>query len=227
MAGTSLVRVGELNVGATGLPEIVLQSEGWDYDSVIVPQGDRPGYMPGAAEVTLILHAERRTRRVLGAQLFGPGAVDKRVDILAVAITAGMTVDQVANLDLGYAPPFAPAMDVVITAANVLRSKLDRQTAAVMPHHLEAARAEGATPVLVDCRELSEWRAGRLSGAQHIPLGQLAARCGEVPGGCDVVVYCKGGLRSAEGYRKLKQAGFEQVRYLSGGMTAWTGEVER
>jgi len=138
-----------------------------------------------------------------------------------------MTVDQVANLDLGYAPPFAPAMDVVITAANVLRSKLDRQTAAVMPHHLEAARAEGATPVLVDCRELSEWRAGRLSGAQHIPLGQLAARCGEVPGGCDVVVYCKGGLRSAEGYRKLKQAGFEQVRYLSGGMTAWTGEVER
>jgi len=78
VAGTSLVRVGELNVGATGLPEIVLQSEGWDYDSVIVPQGDRPGYMPGAAEVTLILHAERRTRRVLGAQLFGPGAVDKR-----------------------------------------------------------------------------------------------------------------------------------------------------
>ena len=226
VVGTSLVRVGELNVGSTGLPEVSLQSEGWDYDSVIVPQGDRPGYMPGAAEITLVLHADKATRKVLGAQVFGPGQVDKRVDILATAISAEMTVDQVANLDLGYAPPFAPAMDVVITAANVLRSKLDKKTASVMPHRLEAERAEGAEPVLVDCRELSEWQCGRLAGAKLIPLGELSERCAEVPGGCDVVVYCKGGLRSAEGYRKLKQARFGQVRYLDGGMTAWTGAVE-
>lgn len=226
VAGTSLVRIGNLNIGSTGLPEVSLQQEGWEYDSVIVPQADRPGYMPGVGEITLILHADRRTRRVLGAQVWGDGVVDKRVDILAVAITAEMTVDQLANLDLGYAPPFAPAMDVVITAANVMRSKLDGQTPAVMPHHLAAEQPNSRPQLLLDCRELSEWQEGRLAGAQLIPLGELASRCDEVDGGCDVVVYCKGGIRSADGLRTLQRAGLTNVRYLSGGLTAWTGEVE-
>lgn len=225
--GTSLVRVGKLNVGGTGLTEIGLQTAGFDYESVIVPQGDRPGYMPGAAEVTLILHADRRTRRVLGAQIYGPGAVDKRVDILATAITAEMTVDQVSKLDLGYAPPFAPALDVVITAANVMRSKLDQRLHGVMPHKL-AEEPQGETRVVVDVREPSEWSTGRLKGAKHIPLGELSERCVELDrDNGEVVVYCKGGLRSVEGYRKLRQAGFKNVRSLDGGVTAWCGELEK
>ncbi len=224
--GTSLVRVGQLNVGGTGLSEMGLKEAGCDYESAIVPQGDRPGYMPGAAEVTLILHADRTTRKVLGAQLYGPGAVDKRVDILAVAITAGMTVDQVANLDLGYAPPFAPALDVVITAANALRNKLDQKTAGVLPHRLiEEPQGER---VLLDCREPEEWAQGHLPDATLMPLGQIDQRCRELGNadGQEIVVYCKGGLRSAEGYRKLKRAGFDKVRYLDGGITCWCGPKE-
>ncbi|MCC7491572.1 MAG: FAD-dependent oxidoreductase [Fimbriimonadaceae bacterium] len=225
VVGTSLVRIGQLNAGGTGLLESQLVRAGHDYETVIVPQADRPGYMPGVGEVTLILHADRATRRVLGAQAFGPGVVDKRIDILAVAVTAQMTVDQVANLDLGYAPPFSPALDVVITAANVMRNKLDAKTASVTPHKLLAEPADPQR-VLLDCREVTEWNGGRLPGARLMPLGSLSERCGDLDPSCAVVVYCKGGLRSAEGYRKLRRAGLKKVRYLDGGITAWCGDVE-
>ncbi len=225
VVGTSLVRVGRLNVGGTGLLESQLIQAGCDYETVIVPQADRPGYMPGVGEVTLILHGDRATRRVLGAQAFGPGVVDKRIDVLAVAITAHLTVDQVAQLDLGYAPPFSPAMDVVITAANALRNKLDRKTAGITPHRL-LAEPPGSERVLLDCREPNEWTSGRLPGARLMPLGTISERCGDVDPEADVVVYCKGGLRSAEGYRKLKRAGLKHVRYLDGGITAWCGDLE-
>jgi rhodanese-related sulfurtransferase len=224
--GTSLVRVGQVNVGVTGLGEITLAKDGYEYESVCVPLGDKPGYMPGAAEITLILHADRRTRKLLGAQCFGPGEVDKRIDVLAVALTAGMTVDQIANLDLGYAPPFAPAMDVVITAANVLRNKLDGATASTMPPQLQVELNTDHVQ-LIDCREPEEWTQGRIPGARLIPLGQVAERAGELDRDGNLVVYCKRGGRSASALRKLKQAGCEKVRYLEGGMTAWTGEVEK
>lgn len=235
--GTAMVRVGRLNVGRTGLGERELDRMGVEYESVMVPQADRPSYMPGSAEVVLILHAERATGRVLGGQVFGPGAMDKRIDILATALTAGMIVETLQNLDLGYAPPFAPAMDVIITAANVMEGKLQEKTAGVMPHRLaESLSAQGAGPacILLDCRERDEWQEGRLPGAQLVPLGELSDRCrtgrwggdGESNGG-PVVVYCKGGLRSADAYRRLRQAGVEDVRYLDGGVTGWTADLER
>jgi NADPH-dependent 2,4-dienoyl-CoA reductase/sulfur reductase-like enzyme/rhodanese-related sulfurtransferase len=226
VVGTALVRVGQVNVGVTGLGEMALQQSGRDYTSVCVPQNDKPGYIPGSRELTLILHADPRTRKLLGAQCFGPGEVDKRTDILAVALTAGLTVDDLANLDLGYAPPFAPAMDVVITAANVLRNKLDGGTASVMPPQLETELAAKEL-VLVDCREPDEWAQGRIPGATLLPLGQIDQRAHELDADAETVVYCKRGGRSASGYRKLKRAGLKHVRYLEGGTTAWTGEIER
>lgn len=224
--GTALVRIGRLNIGRTGLQQRELERAGLDnYASVVVPMNDKPGYMPDSEGLVLLLHAERRTRRVVGAQCYGRGEVSKRIDILATAITAGMTVDQLAHLDLGYAPPYAPAMDVVITAANVLRNKLDQLTESILPCEFK----RGRTPevVVVDCREPHEYAEGHLPDARLIPLGQLPQRAREIPAGCEVVVYCKGGLRSAEGYRRLKRAGFDRVCYLEGGITAWCGDIER
>lgn len=223
--GTALVQVFGLNVGRTGLGERDITKLGLDAETVIVPQGDRPGYMPGAAEVTLILHAEKATRRVIGGQLFGPGEVSKRIDVLAVAISAGLTVDQVANLDLGYAPPYAPALDVVLTAANVMRSKLDARTAGVLPGALPAQLEAGCC--LIDCREPEEFAAGHLPGARLLPLGCLPERCGELPADQEIVVYCKGGLRSAEALRRMKHAGLRRAKYLDGGIGTWPGPVER
>lgn len=224
--GTALVRIGKLNIGRTGLQLRDLEQIGLQhYASCVVPMNDKPGYMPGSAPLVLILHAERSSRKVVGAQAFGQGEISKRIDILATAITAGMTVDQVANLDLGYAPPFAPAMDVVITAANVLRNKIDAKTESVLPCELRQTGLDGK--VIVDCREPDEYAGGHLAGSRLMPLGALAERADELSPDDDVVVYCKGGLRSAEGYRKLKQAGLHNVCYLEGGITAWCGVVEQ
>lgn len=224
--GTALVRVGQVNVGVTGLGEMALVAGGYDYESVAVPVNDKPGYIPGSAELTLILHADRQSRKVLGAQCFGPGEVDKRIDILATAITAGMTIDDLANLDLGYAPPFAPAMDAVIVAGNVLRNKLDGRTASQLPPQLEAD-LEMRPIVLVDCREPDEYASGHLPGALLMPLGTIDKRAHELDPNAETVVYCKRGGRSASGYRKLKRAGLKNVRYLEGGTTGWTGRTER
>lgn len=226
VVGTSLVRVGKMNVGVTGLGQMALDQGDYDYESVCVPQNDKPGYMPGSGELSLILHVDRQTRRVLGAQCFGDGEVDKRTDILAVAVTAGMSVDDLAQLDLGYAPPFAPAMDVVITAANVMRNKLAGCTASVMPPALAEEMARGELQI-VDCREIEEWNQGHLPGAVLMPLGQLPKRAADLDPSRDTVVYCKRGGRSASGYRKLRQAGLKRVRYLEGGTTTWTGDVEK
>ena len=189
-------------------------------------QNDKPGYMPGSGEISLILHVDPTTRKVLGAQCFGDGEVDKRTDILAVAITAGMTVDDLAQLDLGYAPPFAPAMDVVITAANVMRNKLAGCTSSVMPPALAKELAESDLQ-LVDCREVEEYNQGHLPGALLMPLGTLSRRVGDLDSTKDTVIYCKRGGRSASGYRKLRQAGIKKLRYLEGGTTAWTEDLEK
>ncbi|MBI2302563.1 MAG: FAD-dependent oxidoreductase [Armatimonadetes bacterium] len=225
VVGTALVRVGGLNIGRTGLQQRDLERLGAErYESCLVPQNDIPGYMPGSAALTLVLHAEKDTRRVVGAQCFGAGEVSKRIDVLATAITAGMTTEQVASLDLGYAPPYAPAMDIVITAANVMGNKLDEATRGVMPGEL--CRTCTPETVLLDCREPHEWAQGRIAGARLIPLAQIPERAGELPADRPVVVYCKGGLRSADAYRKLKCAGLKDVRYLDGGITCWMGETE-
>lgn len=223
VAGTALVQVFDLNIGRTGLQERDFARLGLAVETAIVPQGDRPGYMPGAAEIVLVLHAEQGTRRLLGAQAYGPGEVSKRIDVLAVALSAGMTVDQLASLDLGYAPPYAPALDVVITAANVLRNKLDQATPGIGPSALREC-ADGKC--LVDCREPEEYAAGRLPGARLMPLRSIAERSGELDPEAEVVVYCKGGLRSAEAVRRLRHNGVKQAVYLDGGLTAWGGTVE-
>lgn len=223
VAGTALVQVFDLNIGRTGLQERDFARLGLAVETAIVPQGDRPGYMPGAAEIVLVLHAEQGTRRLLGAQAYGPGEVSKRIDVLAVALSAGMTVDQLAHLDLGYAPPYAPALDVVITAANVLRNKLDQATPGITPTALREC-ADGKC--LVDCREPDEFAAGHLPGARLLPLRSIAERCGELDPEAEVVVYCKGGLRSAEAVRRLRHNGVKQAVYLDGGMTTWGGAVE-
>lgn len=226
IVGTSLVRVGTLNVGGTGQTQAQLEAAGYQFDSVLIPAAERPTYMPGTGEVTLILHAEHGSRRVLGAQAYGTGAVDKRIDVIATALSAGMTVDDLAQLDLGYAPPFAPAMDVVITAANVLRHKLDGTTKSVMPEALRDELAEGTRIQLIDVRELDEWQQGRLAGAQLVPLGTLPDHCDNLED-CQIVVYCARGGRAASAFRVIRRAGHENVCYLEGGTTAWTGDLEK
>ena len=122
--GTLIVNVFEMNIGKTGLSEREAIKEGFKIESTIVPASDVSHYFPGAKDIIIKLIADVPTRKLLGAEIVGTGVVDKRIDIIATALTFGATVDQVSKLDLAYAPPYAMSMDAVIVAANVLGNKL-------------------------------------------------------------------------------------------------------
>jgi NADPH-dependent 2,4-dienoyl-CoA reductase/sulfur reductase-like enzyme len=118
VVGTAVTKVCDLEVGRTGLREREAAEAGFAYVTATVESTDRAGYFPGARPMTVKLIAERRTGRLLGAQIVGRGAAAKRIDVLAVALTQRMTVDEITALDLGYAPPYAPVWDPVLVAAR-------------------------------------------------------------------------------------------------------------
>jgi rhodanese-related sulfurtransferase len=149
---------------------------------------------------------------------------DKRVDVAATAITAGMTVDQLANADLCYAPPYAPAMDNIITAANVARNKLDGMMIGVSSVEVHRMMEDKADFVLLDVRSPREYEQVRLPGSTLIPLGALRGRLGELPKDKDIITFCKISLRGYEAALILKAAGFERVRVMDGGIAMWPFE---
>ena len=123
--GSAVCKVFDYCVARTGLTEAAARQLGYKTRTVLVPETDHPHYMPEAKSIIIKLVVDAATRKLLGAQAVGPGEGDKRMDIAAMAITAGMTVDQLSKADLCYAPPYSPALDNIITAANVARNKLD------------------------------------------------------------------------------------------------------
>jgi rhodanese-related sulfurtransferase len=190
----------------------------------MAPGPDRAHYMPGAAPLLLKIVVDSKTRRLLGAQAVGPGAGDKRIDVAAMAITAGMTVDQLANADLCYAPPYSPAMDNIITAANVARNKLDGRMVGVSPREVHRMMEAKNGFVFLDVRSPAEHDKVRLPGATLIPLGALRERLGELPRDKEIVTFCKVSLRGYEAALILKAAGFEKVRVMDGGIAMWPYE---
>lgn len=219
--GSTVCQVFDFCVARTGLTEAAARQSGYATVTVLVPDADRAHYMPTARPVILKLVVDERTRKLLGAQAVGPGAGDKRMDVAAMAITAGMTVDQLSKVDLCYAPPYSPALDNLILAANVARNKLDGLlhglTASEVQQRLEAR----ADFVLLDVRSPAEHQQERLPGSTFIPLGTLRARLDELPRDKEIVTFCKASLRGYEAARILQGAGFPNVRVMDGGLAAW------
>ncbi|MHC4445932.1 MAG: FAD-dependent oxidoreductase, partial [Planctomycetota bacterium] len=131
--GSAVWKVFDYCVARTGLIEKDARELGYDVTSVLSPAPDRAHYMPTAKPIMLKIVVDNKIRRIIGAQAVGPGAGDKRIDVAMMAIAAGMTIDQVANADLCYAPPYAPAMDNLITAANIARNKLNGDMIGITP----------------------------------------------------------------------------------------------
>jgi rhodanese-related sulfurtransferase len=143
-----------------------------------------------------------------------------------MALTAGMTVDALANADLCYAPPYAEAMDNLITAANIARNKLDGVMVGVTPMEVRRMMDEQADFVLLDVRSPAEYDRGQLPGATAIPLGTLRGRLDELPREKPIVTFCTISLRGYEAALLLRSAGFENVRVLDGGLQMWPYEKE-
>jgi NADPH-dependent 2,4-dienoyl-CoA reductase/sulfur reductase-like enzyme/rhodanese-related sulfurtransferase len=225
--GSTVCRVFDFCVARTGLTEVAARQHGYEVTTVLVPESDQPHYMPTAKLLIIKLVVDTGTRKLLGAQAVGPGAGDKRMDVAAMAITAGMTVDQLSKVDLCYAPPYSPALDNIITAANVARNKLDGQFVGITPMEVKARLDAKEDFVLLDVRSPAEHQQENLAGSNLIPLGALRSRLGELPKEKEIVAFCKVSLRGYEAAKILQGAGFKRVRVMDGGMAVWPYEKIR
>ena len=226
VVGSTVCKVFDYCVARSGLTETKARDLGYDVVTALAPAPDKAHFMPEAKPLFLKLVADAGSRRLLGAQATGPGDGSKRIDVAAMAISAGMTVDQLANADLSYAPPYAPAMDNIITAANVARNKLDGHMVGISPMAVRQMQEEGADFVLLDVRSSGEYEQVRLPGSTLIPLGALRGRLDELPRDKPIVAFCKISLRGYEAALILKHAGFEDVRVMDGGIAMWPFEKE-
>lgn len=216
--GTGILRVFRLTVAGTGANTRMLEQANMPFAAVHLHPAQHAGYYPGATPIAMKLLFDPKSGRVLGAQAVGQSGVDKRIDVLATAIQANLTVRQVAQLELGYAPPFGSAKDPVNLAGMVAENVLNGDLEEVQWDDIESLDPDRA--VLLDVREPTEWQEGHIPGAVHIPLGQLRARLSELPREKEIVVYCRSGQRSYYACRILNQRGF-RARNLSGAYLTW------
>ncbi len=225
--GTTIFKTFDYKVAKTGLNMREAEREGFHPVQAIVRGYDRAHYYPGGKESILKVIADRETGRVLGGQAIGEGPSDKLIDILAMALHGKMTCQELAAVDLAYAPPFSPALSPVIVAANVLMNKLEGKVIGVQASEVrdKISSAKGVYQVL-DVREEKEVKERRIPGSVWIPYGDLEKRMKELDKTKETAVHCASGLRSYKACLKLQQKGFENVRNIDGGMLCWCYEAE-
>jgi NADPH-dependent 2,4-dienoyl-CoA reductase/sulfur reductase-like enzyme/rhodanese-related sulfurtransferase len=211
--GTSVVKVFDMTAGVTGATEQTLQRAGREYAKVYLHPNGHASYYPGTAPMHLKVLFDPLDGTVLGAQAAGYDGVDKRIDVFAMAIRAGMTVEDLEEVELAYAPPYGSAKDPVnmagFQAANLLRGDLHLWYAEEWP-------ALPADAVLLDVRSRREHERWNIRGSRLIPLKELRSRLDELPPSAPVFVYCRSGFRSYLAYRMLRQHGYT-ASTLSGG----------
>jgi len=216
--GTAVVRVGDVVAGVTGLTELQARREGVDCRVVYVPGTSHAGYYPGAERLLLKLLYDPATGRLLGAQAVGGAGVDKRLDVLATALAGGLTVEDLEQLDLCYAPPFGSAKDPVVMAGFVAANERRGVMPTITPGELLDALAGGDGPAVIDVRSPGEYDEGHLEPARNVPVDQLRARLDEVPADRPVAVYCGVGYRSYVAQQILANSGRRNVRNVTGGL---------
>ncbi len=216
--GTAILRLFGLTAACTGANEKSLCKAGVASQAIHLHPGSHAGYYPGAEPIALKILFAPDTGRLLGAQAVGRDGVDKRIDVLATALQAGLTVEDLAGLELAYAPPYGSAKDPVnlagMVAANVLGGDVQ------LAQWSDIASLDPRTTVLLDVRNPDERARGHIPGSVHIPLPQLRQRLGELPKDKEIVVHCLSGQRSYYACRVLTQRGF-RVRNLTGSYRTW------
>jgi NADPH-dependent 2,4-dienoyl-CoA reductase/sulfur reductase-like enzyme/rhodanese-related sulfurtransferase len=226
VVGSSICKVFDYSVGRTGMTEHTATSLGYEVITALAPGADRAHYMPQSKILMMKIVAEKKTGKLLGIQVTGPGEGAKRIDVAATAISAGMTLDQLANLDLSYAPPYASAMDNLITAANVARNKRDGLMIGIPAESVQRKIDNGEDFLFLDVRSPKEYEQVHLPKSTLMPLGALRKRLGDIPKDKEIVTYCAVSLRGYEASLILRAAGFRNVKVLDGGLAMWPYERE-
>ena len=212
--GSSVIKVFDMTAASTGINETNAKKAGISVDTVILSPMSHAGYYPGGKVMTMKVVFEKETYRLLGAQIVGYDGVDKRIDVLATAIHAGMKATELRDLDLAYAPPYSSAKDPV----NMAGFMIDNISKGLKQWHLEDAPAlpRDGSVTLLDTRTVGEFQRGHIEGFQNIPVDELRERIHEIPPGKPVYVICQSGLRSYIATRILEGYGFEAYNFAGG-----------
>ncbi len=227
VVGTSIAKVFDYNVGRVGLSQSQAQAAGYDVITALVPGYEHATYYPKGKEILVKLVAEKANGKLLGGQVVGPGDTAKRIDVLATALTFGASVDDLANTDLAYAPPYNSALDPLHNAANVIRNKQEGYAHTLNPMEVAEKIKKGDAFIFLDVRSPAEWEAYRIEAPQSklLPLRELRARLDELPKDAEIVIVCHTSVRAYQAQRILDGAGFKDVKFLDGSIAAWPYEI--
>jgi NADPH-dependent 2,4-dienoyl-CoA reductase/sulfur reductase-like enzyme/rhodanese-related sulfurtransferase len=221
---SGICKVFDYGVGAAGLSQQGAVRHGFEnIETVINVSPDKPGFM-GANILITKLVVDKNTNRILGAQVLGPGDVSKQVTTWAMAIQAKMTVEDMLNLDLPYAPPYSLAIDHSIATAHIMQNKLDGLFVGITPTELKEKLERKDPMFLMDLRNPGEFEVMKIGiGEKSIPQWEFRDRWDELPKdkNAEIIAWCKISLRGYEAVRALMQYGYKNVKLLEGGVLGW------
>ncbi|MBQ7785199.1 MAG: FAD-dependent oxidoreductase [Clostridia bacterium] len=213
--GSSVIKIFDMTAAVTGIHETAAKKAGLDVDKVILSPMSHAGYYPDGKMMTMKVIFEKQTYRLLGAQIVGYDGVDKRIDVLAAAIHAGLRATELKELDLAYAPPYSSAKDPV----NMAGFMIDNIEKGILKQwHLDDAKKLLSNPdvTLLDTRTAGEYRRGHIDGFINIPVDELRERLGEIDPEKPVYVICQSGLRSYIAVRILEGSGYQAYNFSGG-----------
>jgi len=216
--GASVCQVFDLTVATTGLSTKGLKKLDKPYEWITIHPNDHAGYYPGATPMTLKLVFDPTSGKILGSQIVGQGGVDKRIDVLSVALQSNMTVFDLEHLELAYAPPYGSAKDPVNMAGFVASNVIRKDTQVIHVQDLESALQKDTQ--LVDVRSSKEHQAGHIPSSMNLPIDSLRSEVERLDPKRPIIVYCQVGFRGYLAYRILSQLGFK-VMNLDGGFKSW------
>ena len=220
--GTGIIGAFGMAAAVTGITETVARRAGLAHSVIHLHPGSHAGYYPGAETIALKIVFHPTTGKILGAQAVGRDGADKRIDVIATAIYAGLTVNDLMNLELAYAPQFGSAKDAINQAGYVGNNVLDGRTPTVQWH--EVAERQEAGALVLDVRTDSEHEIRTIPNGHHIPVDELRSRLDELPRDRDIIVHCKVGQRGHTATQLLRANGFRAIN-LDGGCLTWSSGI--
>ncbi len=223
--GSSVFKSMEDTFAMTGLSEKAARAAGFDVGTSTVAKAHHVTYYPGSEDLFLKLVFDRSSRKLLGGQAYGRAGADKRIDTLAAALAGGLTVDDLADLDLAYAPPYNSANDPINMAAYAAQNDLSGYSPARTARETVEALIKDEA-LLVDVRTYGEYAKGAVRDSLHMPLDELRDRFEELPGDRNLLLLSKAGFEGHVALRQLRQLGFKNIWNVSGGMAALSLEPD-
>ena len=213
--GSSIIKVFDMTIATTGINEKMAKQAGIEYDRVYLSPMSHAGYYPGGTLMTLKVIFEKNTYKLLGAQIVGSEGVDKRIDVLATAMHAGLTALELKDLDLAYAPPYSSAKDPVNMAGFMIENIANGKIKQYFWDEMKDLEEKG-NAIFLDTRTPGEVKRGMAEGYCHIPVDELRDRIDELEKGKPIYVMCQSGLRSYIACRILEQYGYDCYNFAGG-----------